>query len=48
MNACTCVGQPDGFTYDPETGLWVHAACRKPTRACLEGLQRRQNVIGNE
>lgn len=41
---CICFDYGDGFTNDPETGLYVHALCGKPTREHLEGMARRQGA----
>lgn len=30
---CTCVRGSEGFVYDPERDMWVHATCRQPTPA---------------
>lgn len=38
---CVCGNRGDGFTHDVETGLYVHAACRKPTALHLESMARR-------
>ncbi len=31
----------DGYTYDPPSGWWVHARCRKPSRMNYE-----RNILG--
>lgn len=42
---CTCGISDEGFTLDPETDLWVHAKCRKPTAAWLSGHVARQGMV---
>lgn len=34
---CADLGRGSGFTLDPGSGWWVHAVCRRPTRAWLLG-----------
>jgi len=34
---CDCVSKgkwkkQDGWTYDPESNMWVHSTCRKPSK----------------
>lgn len=31
MDTCQCLRGSEGFSLDPETGMWVHAECRLPT-----------------
>lgn len=35
---CRCTKGETGWTLDPETGVWVHHVCRKPSLATLRAL----------
>jgi hypothetical protein len=35
---CSCARGPEGFTYDFDLGLWVHAGCGRPTDRYLTGM----------
>lgn len=38
---CVCPSKGEGFTFEPDLGLWVHAECRKPARLYLDTLVQR-------
>lgn len=42
---CTCGVSDEGFSLDPETELWVHAGCGKPTAVWLAGHVARQGMV---
>lgn len=37
--------RPDGYTKDPDSGIWIHSRCRKPSRMNYNRLINGNNQV---